>query len=355
MDSNVNDEQLIFEGLNFKDTLLSCIRNAQKEILITCYIVEDDDYGRQILGALLKRAQEGVKIRMLVDGFGSFVWVNEKMDDYKHPNFQIRVYHSLIASFLKLKFSRLNRRNHQKVFIFDQDVAMLGSRNINDDAMNWRETNIMIKGPSSVTLCSLFTMIWQRTNPLVIDENMIRIKGSEHVFSNYRFSLRDKLQKVTLDHILSAKSEIKITTPYFFPTGKIMRAILKKAQEGVDVSVLLPRISDVVISKWITERHYQRLLAVGVKIFEYKPKILHAKSMVIDDWAVIGSSNFNRRSVFRDLELDYGVSQIDTVKKLREQFIQDTKESAQITSLPPMSIFKRVFVSIATRISPSSF
>lgn len=361
MSQNINQEMLIFEGKDYEEQLVNLIQQAQYEILITCYILENEKFGEKILNLLLGKSKQGVKVRLVVDGFGSWDWIDKILPRIKQENFEVRLFHPLnwrvLGWNIKRTFMRFNRRNHQKLFVFDKRIGLIGSRNINNEAIQWRETSIEIIGPSVITLISLFDIIWQRSHdrffkryfPGIRWETHLKIASSKHIFSNHTFSLRKKIQRVTLQKIIEAKDRIFITTPYFFPTRKVLSSMIARARSGVSVSVLLPQKTDVLISKWVSQYHYQRLLLAGVTIYEYNPKILHAKSMVVDDWALIGSSNFNRRSVFRDLELDYAVDSPGTVQALITKFQEDLKSSTKIETVPHVFFLKKWFIIFITR------
>jgi len=361
MEGNVNQEKLIFDGEEYDNHLTRLIQQSKENILITCYILENESFGKKILQLLIDKAKQGVNVCLVVDGFGSWKWIDEVLPKINQQNFEVRLFHPITWKVMgwniKRVFSRFNRRNHQKLFIFDGKIGIIGSRNINDEAITWRETSIEIVGPSVETLKSLFYIIWQRSHdrffkryfPMIKRETLMKVFDSRHIFSNHTYSLRKQIQQVTLRRILEAKREIYITTPYFFPTNKIMKVLVKRALSGVKVSVLLPQKSDVLISKWVSQYHYQRMLKAKVNIYEFRPQILHAKSMVVDDWALIGSSNFNRRSVFRDLELDYSVDDKKTVQALIEQFGNDSINSFKIQEIPQMGLPKKLLVMFLTK------
>jgi cardiolipin synthase len=361
MSQNINQEMLIFEGKDYEEQLVNLIQQAQYEILITCYILENEKFGEKILNLLLGKSKQGVKVRLVVDGFGSWDWIDKILPRIKQENFEVRLFHPLnwrvLGWNIKRTFMRFNRRNHQKLFVFDKRIGLIGSRNINNEAIQWRETSIEIIGPSVITLISLFDIIWQRSHdrffkryfPLIRREVASKVSDSKHIFSNHTRTLRKKVQIATLQKILNSKEEIFITTPYFFPTSKVMKALLRKGEDGVKISVLLPKHSDVLISKWVSQYHYERLLKANVEIFEYNPSMLHAKSMVIDRWALIGSSNFNRRSVFRDLELDYSADNEGTVRGLIDQFQKDAANSTKIHHVPHMGLMQKCFIMFITR------
>jgi cardiolipin synthase len=168
MNLNVNDETLLFDGPSYEPFLLKQIEECTLKIFISCYIIEHDTFGEKVLLALAKKAEEGVKVFLIADGLGSWEWINEHADQYRSENFEIRVYHpmtwKLLGISIKNIFWGVNRRNHHKLLIFDQQKALNGSRNINNNALTWRETSVYIVGPSVSTLCALFHITWQRSH-----------------------------------------------------------------------------------------------------------------------------------------------------------------------------------------------
>lgn len=363
---NSNQERIIFDGLEYESVLINHIQQANHDIFISCYILENGEFGKKIIHLLQEKAQSGVQICMVLDGFGSWDWIDSVLPHIDQKNFKIRIFHPIKFKSLNWNFRKIrkfNQRNHQKLFLFDQKIAILGSRNINDDAIRWRETSVEIVGKSVQTLVSVFQMIWKRSHsrifkryfPLNESKLTSNMLGSKHVYSNYTFALRNKTREFIFQKLKGAQKKICITTPYFYPTQRAMKVLLEKAKAGVSVSVLLPKESDVVVSKWISQCHYHSLLKAGVRIFEYTPQILHAKSMVIDDWAMIGSSNFNRRSILRDIELDYSADQVETVQSLVDQFRKDTENSKKIDQVPQIGIFQRIFVEVVEKFFSSWF
>jgi cardiolipin synthase len=144
-----------------------------------------------------------------------------------------------------------------------------------------------------------------------------------------RRSFRDFISRVQ-----SAQNRIWITNAYLAPSTPLLRALAKAAQRGVDVKILVPRKSDVFFMPWVTAAHYPKLLKSGIQVFEYIPSFLHAKVALIDDWAIVGSSNLNRRSLIHDHEVDVVVSKPSSIQNLEERFMKDLTQSEQIQKAP---------------------
>ncbi|MCC7459827.1 MAG: phosphatidylserine/phosphatidylglycerophosphate/cardiolipin synthase family protein [Proteobacteria bacterium] len=363
----MNSETLLSKSQEYQSVLLGLIEESKKEILISCYIIVQDQFGKKIMDALAEKAKQGVHVRLIADGLAAREWVDKHADSYRCEHFDVRVYHPMSWHFLGVSikniFWGLNRRNHHKLFIFDRKIALIGSRNIHNEALEWRETNIKIEGPSIEALCSLFAITWQKSDAKwrcrynlknIFRENKV-IKASDQILSTHKASLRRKNQKLLVSKILNASKNIQITTPYFFPTRKILKRILIKARSGVQVFILLPNATDVLLSKWIAQYHYEKLLKAGVVIYEYQPAVLHSKTTKIDDWALIGTSNMNRRSVQRDLEIDYIISLPETIEHLEKIFDEDVVNSKQVVSGTHLNIGQKLVVLIAIKLFPSWF
>jgi cardiolipin synthase len=128
----------------------------------------------------------------------------------------------------------------------------------------------------------------------------------------------------------SAKHRIWITNAYLAPSPTLIRTLTRAARLGVDVRLLVPRESDVFFMPWVATVHYALLFAAGVRIYEYLPRFLHAKSVIIDDWATIGTSNLNHRSLLFDLEVDIALSSHDAIEQLAEQYLRDLHDAEEL-------------------------
>jgi cardiolipin synthase len=134
-----------------------------------------------------------------------------------------------------------------------------------------------------------------------------------------------------LVRMLAARERIWIENAYFVPDGSLIRVLRVAAESGVDVKIVVPAFSDVVFIPWIASAFHLGLLNAGVQVFEYTKSVLHAKTMIIDEWGLVGSSNLNHRSLLHDLEVDAVLTNAESCRSLREQFERDLLSCRRIT------------------------
>lgn len=353
------DEVLFFKGDDFFDDQLKHIAVAKKSIEIESYIFGDDQTGQIFEKALIAAHQRGVNVRLLVDGFGSIEWINNRSAQFKAVGLNVRIFHPimLFRQFIHhdFKFNSIlniskdsksfNRRNHRKVCIVDNETAWIGSMNITDVHSRrasqdkcWRDTGVRIKGDMSA-ISAGFDYIWKKAR----DPEVMKIwkphfikPGSEItsplVRTNYTRHLRRKTFAELVERIENSKEKIHITTAYMAPSARFINAICSAAQRGVDVKVILPRVSDVIFMPWVARSFYKDLIECGVQMYEFLPCVLHAKTVTIDNWSKVGSTNLNGRSLRQDYEVDIVLTKENTKKELEERFAQDLSNSEHIKS-----------------------
>lgn len=365
-------ERLIFDGLEFGGVLLNQIMKSQKEICISCYIFKLDRFGKEVFAALRERSEAGVKVRLVVDGYGSYDPVRLRRSD--SPDcFEVKVYHPLpwpftwkrLSVFSSLEailgvWNNINRRNHQKLFIFDSSVALVGSRNVIKDSLEWRETSLLVTSTHVAYLKRIFEFVWARSRRSFWDgipkvRFTKRMKFSSRVLTTHTFFLRQKRKRLILDKLRKARKFIYITTPYFFPSRRLLKLLILKLEQGVEVRLLFSEQSDVPISQWILHSFYEELLKAGAKIYEYRPRVLHAKEVIVENWASVGSSNLNRRSYVRDLEVDYVLTDRRHLKELVKNFEKDVLECREITAPFSNSFLKRMIARMLRFLAPTWF
>ena len=154
--------------------------------------------------------------------------------------------------------------------------------------------------------------------------------SSGYVQINATRRLRSQFHRELLRRLASSRRRIWVTTPYFVPTLPLLRSLLHAALRGCDVRLVLPEKSDVPFVRWASMTFFLPLLKAGCRIFEYHRSVLHAKTLVVDDWALLGSSNFNHRSFLFDLEVDVSLHQGTSLKILERQYAVDFRRSREI-------------------------
>jgi len=307
---SIGEENLFFHSKDFFDSLERDLALAKSTICVEMYIWSNDDIGNRFFKILESAALRGVKVRLVLDGFGSWFWLRANQSALQSCVTQVRIFHPVEWFSLKVfsegisRFlARMNRRNHKKLVVIDNAVAYVGSMNITTHSLAWKECGLRLKGSPVPLLQELFDDVWYRTGESQERRTprnawlQKQLLESETVRSN-QF---DRLRKVNLNdlkkRIHQAQKRVWLMTPYFVPPFGLFIALLKAAKRGVDVRLILPRKSDILVLRWVARLYYRYMLKAGVKIFEYLPEVLHAKISMIDSWAFMGSSNLNRRSL----------------------------------------------------------
>jgi cardiolipin synthase len=324
-------EQIFHNGDLFFARLEHDVEAAKKTIELETYIFTPDLLGNRILSRLKSAAARGVRVRVLIDGFGNIGYAQNLVQELKSNQVEAKIYHPLPW--------KLNRRNHRKVCVIDQSIAFLGGMNINDchlkhysSVNTWRDTAARVVGRGTRRLVDAFEMTWDDSR-IFKNRRKSKLKnlpGLKLIKLNNTHDRRKKYHKELIHRILKAKDRVWITTPYFVPEIALMRALRKVAQAQVDVKLLVPRKIDLWFMKWVNRAFYSLLLSSGVQIFEYLPSTLHAKVMIVDDWMTVGSSNRNTRSWLHDLEVDLVITHPRSKDSLTSQFLRDLSVSQTI-------------------------
>lgn len=227
------------------------------------------------------------------------------------------------------KLCEVNLRDEDKDKDRNKDKARTAHGN---GTIGWRDTGIRISATSLNELCLAFNAAWDH---LTTNERLRHI--FRHVYTNPIFRLnygrhrRRVLYKNLLHRIAACKQRIWITNAYFVPDNFLLHRLQDAAMRGVDVRILLPQESDIAFMPWASKSFYERLLKAGARIFEYLPTVLHAKTLILDEWMLIGSSNLNHRSLLHDLEIDVNIRLATSKMALEQQFQKDLRQAKEIT------------------------
>lgn len=351
-----NQTDPIFLGDAFYDRLAILSEKAERSIDIDFYIFEDDPIGRRFFNNLAAASRRGVEVRIIIDGFGSVWWPWSYASQARDAGIQFRVYHQMwferflarsphIQDRVRGFFSGLqaiNHRNHRKIALFDRQTALVGSRNIaavHSESINggraWRDSSIELQGRGVEILSGHFDYVWN-SHRLVKRFSLRKTRylptGSANgsIRHNLTRSARKRNFKQLIADLGGAQKRIWITNAYFVPEQRIIDALTSAARQGCDVQILLPAFSDIFFIPWVAAALQRELLESGVRIFEYRPSVLHAKSMIVDDSVMIGSSNLNHRSFFHDLETDIVVANETNTDLFSRQFELDRENSREL-------------------------
>jgi cardiolipin synthase len=344
-----NQVRILRDGTETFPAMFAAIRQATRYLYLEYYIFEDVTCeGETLSDLLVRQSQAGVHVRVIYDGIGSIGTDSGFFDKLRAAGVQIAEFNP--PNPWKRHFA-LNSRDHRKLLVADGTVAILGGVNLSSTYQSapqaaapqkpqdvWHDTDIQITGPVVPELETLFREHWheQQGVPLGADadpdppsqppgDEVVRILGSSPV------KLKRRYYVTAISAIRNAESSIWITGAYFVPTHQEKEGLLAAARRGVDVRLLLPAHSDSGPALAVQHSHYEELLRAGVKIYERDDGILHSKTMVIDRvWSIVGSSNFDHRSVLFNDELDAVVLGKETGERLADDFTADLQHAAQI-------------------------
>ncbi|EHK66842.1 cardiolipin synthase ClsB [Achromobacter arsenitoxydans] len=316
-----NDIRLLQNGADFFPALCAAIDAATVSVHLETYIFMVDRTGSRVLDCLASAARRGVKVRVVLDGFGSAMQAEQVRTALTNAGAQCRIFRPEPRWFARFIPSRSRlRRLHRKVTIVDGRVAFIGGINIIDDYDDLDPTDgisaprfdfaVQIEGPLVAQAAYAQELLWVRLNWARLrrhprDWNRMRLLKPRHArvapCGNLRAALvlRDNLrfrqtfERAYLFGISQARRDILIANAYFFPGIKFRRALAKAAARGVRVRLLLQGKVEYRMQYHATRSLYDQLLRDGIEIYEYMPGYLHAKVAVIDNVATVGSSNLD--------------------------------------------------------------
>jgi cardiolipin synthase len=335
---------LFFRGIDYFAALEQSILEAKYEILIESYIFHFDHVGQSILLKLQEAALRGVAVRLLVDGIGSIEDIPEIANFCKLCGITFEVYHPLplqsqishhspLLTYQSLRkrlalIGRVNKRNHRKLVLIDQRLVYLGSLNICAAHMDqpglpaWRDTGLRASGSDVKLIKREMDVTWERAVRFWWPAPRMR-RLPIWLRLNSRARWRRRTKRSLFHFITHAEKRILITTPYFVPEHRLLSRLIKAAERGVEVGVLVPHVSDVFIVKHASRAFYRDLMQRGIQIWEYMPSVLHAKTLIIDDYGFVGSYNMNHRSFLHDLEIEIVTKNTRVVDELLKQWQAD--------------------------------
>lgn len=333
------EETIYSNGDSFIDDLVHSISRAQNKIHLETYIFDQDPVGERVLEALARASERGVVVRLLIDGIGSAGWTFADAEAWRKRGIDLKFYHalpwqnsaahvwrSLTIKKIIIGFSKLNQRNHRKICIIDDEITFISSMNISarhvpsqSGPEAWRDTSVRLLGHDN--------------RPHLLDSHRAWSISQHHHEPSWKHIRQQKRNNYAelLRQIRNSQNRIWITNPYFLPDFKLTRTLCAASKRGIDVKILLPFRSDIPGFKFAMQALYSLLLGFGVSIYEYRPCILHAKIMIIDDWVSVGSYNLDYRSIFNNLEVSAVLEKPANIRLIQNQFEHDLKNSHLIS------------------------
>lgn len=331
--------------LHYAD-MLEELQKAKKFIFIEYFIIEEGKMWNPILDILAEKAQQGVDVRLIYDDMGC---LQKTPTNYYMKLERLGVKCLVFNPFIPVISLVMNNRDHRKMMIIDGKTAFTGGINLADEYINekelfghWKDTGIMIKGEAVWNFTVMFLEMWNSFRqseeefsafkPVQDYEGEFASDGYVQPFTDSPLDGETVSVNVYLDILAQAKNYVYIFTPYLAISDELHIALCAAAKRGVDVRMVLPGIPDKKIAYRLSRSYYVPLLKAGVKIYEYTPGFIHAKSYVCDDKiAVVGTINMDYRSLYLHFEcgvLMYGCS---AVAQLKDDALETFQISHEVT------------------------
>jgi cardiolipin synthase len=313
--SNGNDVTVLSSGEEAYRALLQTLQEARHKIFISTYILSLDPVGKSILKLLEEKARAGIQVRLLLDGLGSFWTFRWRLRAFCEAGGKVSHFLPLIHVPF---FGHSNLRNHRKLVIVDGKTAILGGMNLAREYMGseqnqkcWVDLSVRISGPEVSNLESLFLADWLFSfgeNLAPATSPSLTEKGAQtvQVVASGPDVPGDPLYDSIVSAIFDAKERVWVATPYYIPDDTLSKALELASKRGVDVRLLIPKNSNHFLADLCRGGYLKQLEKAGGKIFYYTDSMMHAKAVIIDDlYAVVGSANFDMRSLLLNYELGF--------------------------------------------------
>jgi len=346
-----NKVALLVDGPTTYKAMFAAIEQAKDHINMESYIIENDEIGQHLAALLIGKQQQGVQVNLIYDSVGSLSTHREFFDTLKSSGVNVLEFNP-INPLIARKGWQVNQRDHRKLLIVDGQTAFVGGINISSvyssgsfgksrSAQNdqpWRDTHLRMEGPVVSEFQKLFIATWQsqQGQPLADRQYFPQpvAKGNEVVraIGSSPDEPYSQIFSTLLSAINSAETRILLTNAYFVPDPQLLTALKEAVQRGVDVQLLLPEKTDSTLVFYASRSYYDELLCAGVKIFERRDALLHAKTALIDGvWTTIGSTNLDWRSFTNNQEINAVILGQDFGAQMQQLFEEDLESSTLIT------------------------
>jgi len=335
-----NQLEVLRNGIEIFPAMLAAIADAERTIDLCTFVYWTGDIAERFAEALAARARDGLRVRVLIDGVGSLKMPDRLSQLMRDAGADVRVFRPPAT----LRLWRIDHRTHRKLLICDDRVGFTGGVGIaaewQGDARNpdeWRDTHVRIEGRAVDGLCGAFLSNWMETQPGSTDvpmPNQPELVGSSDVLVLASTAAVAWSDVTLLYHLVISETHqrLRITTPYFVPDENSLTLLCAAAQRGVSVEILVAgKHNDSRLSQWSGRRYYQALLDAGVQLYHYERTMLHAKVITVDGHlAVLGSPNFNRRSMQKDDELCLVIGDPEVCALLDRHFEDDLEHAERV-------------------------
>ncbi len=331
---NGNRFDLLVDGGRFFPAMLTAIKAARLHVLLEMYLFGSGRIGSEFIEALCAAAARGVQVYLLLDDFGA-------RELHRHDRHRLLAGGVHLTFYNPLRYGALRRnlwRDHRKLMVVDGESAYVGGAGIRDEftvaePRHWHDVMLAIHGPCVADWQRVFEQtwnIWARPYLTLPSPPLTPRPSGRPGRVTINEPTRMEIKRDLIKRVRNAERRIWIATAYFIPSWKIRRALRHAARQGADVRLLLPGPhTDHPAVRHAGRRYYGKLLAAGVRIFEYQPRFLHAKLLLCDNWVSIGSSNIDRWNLSWNLEANQEIDDQGFAEQVAALFEADFLDSRE--------------------------
>ena len=335
-----NKVDVLTNGEETFSSIIDSIKMAKNYIHLEYFIIRDDEIGNEIKNLLIKKAIEGIRVRIIYDSVGCWKIKEKFWMDLKNAGIEVYPFLPVLSPMLSRE---LNYRNHRKIVVVDGTVGFLGGLNIGDEYLGkkdlgfWRDTHLKIEGESVFSIQNIFLNDWYFVSKQ-------ELKG-EYLFPRMD-SVGESIVQITscgpdsdwktihqafFSMITTAEKRVWLTTPYLVPDESLKMALITAALSGIDVSIIIPGKPDHFFVYWASRDNIQEFLEAGVKIYTYETGFIHSKILIVDDvCASVGTANFDIRSLEINYEINAFLYDKKIIERLESDFLNDIENSKNI-------------------------
>ena len=365
--SSAQSVDVLASGGATLDALLREIDGARGHIHLEYYIFEPDETGSRLLQALIAKARAGVKVRLLVDAIGSPKLLSRRhrrlLDEFRAAGGEFAVFHPARLDRLR---PLVNLRTHRKIVVIDGHTGFVGGINVTDDENEhirpdnaYRDTHLLIRGGAVRWLQYVFLRDWHYAEgrPPAPDEDLLPEQAPGalpvQIVTSGPDSDTEAIHRAMIDALNMARERIWLATPYFVPTESALTALTNAALRGVQVKLIVPEMSDSRIVTAAARSYFKELQDAGVLVFEYRGRMFHAKTLLVDElYGMVGSANFDNRSFRLNFEVMAVVIERDFNQRLAAMFDDDLSQCKLVPAGRQSPPHQRLFEAVARLGSP---
>lgn len=341
--TTTNKIQILQNGSEKFPVLMEDLRNAKEFIHMEYFIWRVDALTQEIKSILMKKASEGVEVRILYDAIGSIFLKKNYLEELRGAGVQIYPYFNFLSPW---KVHTLNYRNHRKIVIIDGKTGYTGGMNMGQEYIDggkkfkeWRDTHLRVEGETVAVLQGVFATSWFNTTglelfgqkyfPRVIQEgDMLSVQVS----TSGPDSQWPSIKQLYFTLITLAERKVYIQSPYFIPDLSVHTALKTAALSGLDVRIIIAGVPDKRLPYWSAFSYFKDLLLAGVRLYHYQAGFMHAKTIMIDsEICSVGTANMDVRSFHLNYELNMLIYDVKCAADLEESFKKDLKDSREFT------------------------